>query len=262
VALGSKRGHIEVRLDARGNSLDLRIDFPEARSLNVIVERVRRLFDLRADPAQIRTALGGDPLLARRVAADPGLRVPGAWDGFELAVRAILGQQVSVKGASTLAGRIVRAFGEPAEFGGGLTHLFPRASALAGADYSSIGLPAARAEAIRRLALAVESGEIVFSGVVDPGRFGERLRHLPGIGEWTAQYIAMRALSEPDAFPASDLWLLRAAGVTSAKQLEQRAEAWRPWRAYAAMYLWQNEENANDVLHIHGKSNRAAVAGR
>ena len=263
IALDGKCGHIEVRMSPRGDALDLRIDFPEARSLILIVERMRRLFDLRADPAQILAEFEKDPLLAKRVKLRPGLRVPGAWDGFELAVRAILGQQVSVKGASTLAGRLVQAFGTPLDCGGGLTHIFPTSAALAAANYAAIGLTVARAEAIRQLALATHRGEIVFAGVVDPSRFMQRLRTLPGIGEWTAQYIAMRALSEPDAFPAGDLWLLRASGSAGPKQLEKLAEAWRPWRAYAAMHLWQTEEKkADDLLHLHGKSDRAVASGR
>jgi AraC family transcriptional regulator of adaptative response / DNA-3-methyladenine glycosylase II len=241
IALQGKQGHIDVRLDDRGDALDLRIHFPDAGALILIVERVRRLFDLRADPAEIRERLERDPLLAERIALRPGLRVPGAWDGFELAVRAILGQQVTVKGATTLAVRIVRSAGEPREAGGGLTHFFPTPAALATADYSAIGLPAARAESIRRLAMAVESGELSFNGVVAPAQWIDRFRALPGIGEWTAQYVAMRALGEPDAFPAADLGLLRASGAASPKQLEQRAEQWRPWRAYAAMHLWQKE---------------------
>jgi AraC family transcriptional regulator of adaptative response / DNA-3-methyladenine glycosylase II len=188
-----------------------------------------------------------------------GLRVPGAWDGFELAVRAILGQQVSVKGATTLAGRLVRAFGEPMDGGPGLTHVFPTPERLAAADYSSIGLPAARAEAIRQLASAVARGELVFSGAAEPGHFIERFKKLPGIGEWTAQYVAMRALGNPDAFPAADLGLLRATGFAKPKELEERADRWRPWRAYAAMHLWQ--ENAHDKLHVHGKPRRAVAAG-
>jgi AraC family transcriptional regulator, regulatory protein of adaptative response / DNA-3-methyladenine glycosylase II len=261
ISLHGKRGTIEVRLDPGGRALDLRIDFPDVRALILIVERVRRLFDLRADPAEIHARLAGDPWLARRVILRPGLRVPGAWDGFELAVRAVLGQQVSVKGATTLAGRVVRAFGEPMESGGGLTHLFPAPEALASADYSSIGLPGARAETIRQLASAVAQGELRFSSVADPATFVDRFKKLPGVGEWTAQYVAMRALGEPDAFPAADLGLLRAAGATSPKQLEERAENWRPWRAYAAMHLWQPmEKNADDLLHIYGEPRRAVAA--
>ncbi len=257
IALGKQRGQIEVRC---GEALELRIAFPDARWLMTIVERVRRLFDLRADPADIAVRLGRDPLLAGRVELRPGLRVPGAWDGFELAVRAILGQQVSVKGATTLCGRLVQAFGKPFDAGEGLTHLFPTAAILAEADCSKIGLPGARAEAIRQLALAVASGELVFGGVVDPPAFIERLKKLPGIGDWTAQYIAMRALGEPDAFPAGDLGLAHATGAGSPKQLESRAESWRPWRAYAAMHLWQlSKENKENGTGMHRKSGRSIV---
>jgi 3-methyladenine DNA glycosylase/8-oxoguanine DNA glycosylase len=120
-------------------------------------------------------------------------------------------------------------------------------------------LPAARAEAIRQVASTVARGELTFSSAADSASFIERFKKVPGIGEWTAQYVAMRALGEPDAFPAADLGLLRATGFTAAKQLEARAERWRPWRAYAAMHLWQ--ENAHDQLHVHGKSRRAVAAG-
>ena len=150
------------------------------------------------------------PLLAQL----SGLRVPGAWDTFELSVRAILGQQVTVKGATTLAGRIVEKFGG-----------FPSPQAMAEDDLSGIGLPAARARSLRAVAEAFATRSI---------RFAEDLRGLPGIGDWTAQYIAMRAFNEPDAFPSGDLGLIRAAG----RDVEKQSEAWRPWRGYAAMHLW------------------------
>jgi AraC family transcriptional regulator of adaptative response / DNA-3-methyladenine glycosylase II len=262
IELQGKRGQIGVQLDKRGGALDLRIHFPDAAALIRIVERVRSLFDLRADPAEIREQLERDPLLAQHVALRPGLRVPGAWDGFELAVRAVLGQQVTVKGATTLAGRIARTFGEPLDTGGGLTHVFPTPAALAAADYSTIGLPAARAETIRRLAQTVERGELAFGAVAGPAEWIEQFRALRGIGEWTTQYVAMRALGEPDAFPAGDLGLLRASGAASPKELEQRSGQWRPWRAYAAMHLWQSgKENSNDLLQLHGKPGRAVAAG-
>jgi AraC family transcriptional regulator of adaptative response / DNA-3-methyladenine glycosylase II len=260
IEIHGKRGQIEVRRVA--SALELRIEFPDARELMTIIERVRRLFDLRADPAEIGARLASDPLLAERLKSRPGLRVPGAWDGFELAVRAILGQQVSVKGATTLSGRLAQTFGERIEFGDGLTHLFPGPARLAEADCSKIGLPGARAEAIRRLAAAVAQGDLVFGGVVHPAKFLEQFKKLPGIGEWTAQYVAMRALGEPDAFPSGDLGLVRAAGVGDAKQLEQHAEKWRPWRAYAAMHLWQpQKENRENGTVLHGKSGRAVVVG-
>jgi 3-methyladenine DNA glycosylase/8-oxoguanine DNA glycosylase len=235
ISLDGQSGHFEARLGARSQTLDLRIQFPEPRALFRIVEGARRLFDLSADPVEVAAHLRRDAMLARRVGRRPGLRVPGAWDRFELAVRAVLGQQVTVKGASTLAGRIARTYGTAIDAGAGLTHLFPEPHVLADADFAKIGLPRARAATLRALAQAAAAGEIRFSGLADPNA----LTALPGVGNWTAQYIAMRAFGEPDAFPASDLGLLRATGLKSHRELEQRAERWRPWRAYAAMYLWQ-----------------------
>ncbi|MBW2316655.1 MAG: DNA-3-methyladenine glycosylase 2 family protein, partial [Deltaproteobacteria bacterium] len=195
--------------------------------------------------------LSADPTLARVVAAHPGLRVPGAFDGFELAVRAILGQQVSVRGATTLAGRLVERFGTPCpgESDAAVSRLFPRPERLARARIEAIGLPAARAGAIRALARAVSSGEIVLDGSADPDETCAALEALPGIGPWTSAYVAMRALREPDAFLSGDLGLRRALatpeGLPSARALGERAEAWRPWRAYAALYLWQLEADAS-----------------
>jgi AraC family transcriptional regulator, regulatory protein of adaptative response / DNA-3-methyladenine glycosylase II len=239
ISLNGDSGTVAVALAASGDALEARISFPEPRWLFLIVERLRRMFDLGADPDEIATRLAADPHLAKRIETMPGLRVPGCWDGFELAVRAILGQQVSVTGASTLAGRLVRAFGTPVSVAAPLTHLFPRAETLADADVSSIGLPVSRAETIRSLARAISESRISFGSVTNVEGFRARLRQLPGIGDWTAQYVAMRALGDPDAFPAGDLGLLRAASMRNERELARRAEAWRPWRAYAAMYLWQ-----------------------
>jgi AraC family transcriptional regulator, regulatory protein of adaptative response / DNA-3-methyladenine glycosylase II len=201
------------RATQSGGTLQVRVRYPEPRHLLKILERIRHLLDLTADSSVIGQSLSQSPLLAPRVALRPGLRVPGAWDPFELAVRAILGQQVSVKAATTMATRIVD------HIGGGW---FPSPAVLAQADLTRLGVIRQRAAAIKALA---ESGGVDL--------------HVPGIGEWTRQYIAMRAGSEPDSFPSADLVLLRAAGVSKPKQLEALAEAWRPWRSYAAMYLWQ-----------------------
>jgi AraC family transcriptional regulator, regulatory protein of adaptative response / DNA-3-methyladenine glycosylase II len=239
ISLENHIGWIEVALDQTANALSLRIHFPEPRWLFLIVEQVRRMFDLAADPSEIALHLGTDPMLADRIEDRPGLRVPGCWDGFELAMRAILGQQVTVRGATTLAGRLVRAFGTPVVAANGLTHLFPAPEKLAEADLSCIGLPRARAHCMRSLARAVCDKSIAFAGVTDSDDFRSRLCELPGIGDWTAQYVAMRALGEPDAFPSSDLGLCHATGIHHARRLEERSQAWRPWRAYAAMYLWQ-----------------------
>jgi AraC family transcriptional regulator of adaptative response / DNA-3-methyladenine glycosylase II len=239
---------LEVSPSTEGAWLDLRLHGPVSRELFSITERVRALFDVAVDPRAVGEHLARDPVLADLLRSRPGLRVPGAWDGFELAVRAVLGQQVSVAGATTLAGRLARAFGEPlaegalaAAYAGALTHLFPTAPALVDAPVESIGLPRARALAIRALAAAVVSGEISFGGHAGLDAAVDALTRLPGIGPWTAHYIAMRALREPDALPASDL-VLRASIVPgralSTREVEARAEAWRPWRAYAVLHLW------------------------
>lgn len=271
IALDGARGAIEVRPVPGAAQLELRVAGSEPGALIRVVERVRRIFDLGADPAEIAGHLGRDAALAPLVAARPGLRLPGAWHGFELAVRAILGQQVTVKGASTLAGRLVAAFGEAIEGAGdGLSHLFPTAEALATADVAAIGMPEARARAIQGLARAVRDGRVGFDAALGLDRLTSELTALDGIGAWTAHYIAMRAGGEPDAFPATDLGLLRAAarlGIAGGvKGLTVRAEAWRPWRAYAAMHLWRSEADAPaaprgaaryrgekvDVLHAYG----------
>lgn len=232
------KGWFEVSLEKDDDALVARVQFANPRSLFFIVERIRGMFDLNADWTAIAKSLKGDPELAQRISAEPGLRVPGCWNGFELAVRAILGQQVSVKGATTLAGRIARTFGEPYEAGEGLTHLFPTPEALAEMKITNAGMPTARAETIRALARTVRDGRIKFEENVDSEELLTLLCEIAGIGKWTAQYVAMRALGEPDAFPTGDLGLLRALGLRGFRELEQRAESWRPWRAYAAMYLW------------------------
>jgi 3-methyladenine DNA glycosylase/8-oxoguanine DNA glycosylase len=202
-----------------------------------------RLLDVDADPALIGAALGADPALAPLVAARPGLRLPGAYDGFELAVRALLGQQVTVRGASTLAGRVVdRAGMRVAAPDGRLTHLFPTPDALAAADLAGIGMPGRRIAALQGLARAVADGDVRLDDDADRDATRAALLALPGIGPWTVDYLAMRALGDRDAFPAGDLGLRRAAAAlglpTEERALRAYAERWRPWRAYAAMHLW------------------------
>src|SRR5262245_47316816 len=238
ISLDGDHGYFEVSRDEGRDALIARVQFGNPRSLFFIVERIRTMFDLNADWTAIVEGLGTDPELVERLNAHPGLRVPGCWNGFELATRAVLGQQISVKGATTLAGRIARTFGQPFHGASGLTHLFPTPEILAKARLAGIGLPRARAETIQALSRAVSSGQISFDGIVDSDNFLSRLCQIPGIGNWTAQYVAMRALGEPDAFPRGDLGLLHALKLESSRELEQRAEAWRPWRAYAVMYLW------------------------
>jgi AraC family transcriptional regulator of adaptative response / DNA-3-methyladenine glycosylase II len=186
-------------------------------------------------------------VLAPLVSARPGLRVPGAWDGFELAVRAIFGQQITVPAAIRLLGKLVAVHGAAlpaaARDGEGLSHLFPSHARIAGADLSRLGMPRARAMAVTSLASAIAADPAIFSRSASLEETIAKLRSLPGIGEWTAQYIAMRELREPDAFPAADIGLLRAMETAfgwrpSPAALLSRAERWRPWRAYAAQHLW------------------------
>jgi AraC family transcriptional regulator of adaptative response / DNA-3-methyladenine glycosylase II len=237
-------GLLEVAPVPEGSALLLRVGAPPGPGLERIVRRVRRLFDLDADPVRIGRDLTRDPLLAPVVRAHPGLRVPGAWDGFETAVRAVLGQQVSVRGATTTAGRLVAAFGEPiSSEEEGLTHLFPEPGTLARADLSRFGLPAARRGCLVALGRAVVSGSLALDGAASLDDAVARLQALPGVGPWTAHYVAMRALGEPDAFPAGDLALKRETGLGEVRLLK-RAEAWRPWRAYATMYLWRRHADA------------------
>jgi AraC family transcriptional regulator, regulatory protein of adaptative response / DNA-3-methyladenine glycosylase II len=237
ISTNGSDGYLEVSLDQENSGLLARVQFGDPRSLSFIVERIRSMFDLNADWPTIVKGLKTDSLLTERLKASPGLRIPGCWDGFELATRAILGQQVTVKGATTLAGRIAKSFGREFSPAPGLTHLFPSPELLADADLSKIGLPKARAETIRSLARAICDGQLQLHGIA-ASEAVVRLREIPGIGKWTAEYIAMRALGEPDAFPSGDIALLRTSGLETFRDLEKRSEAWRPWRAYAAMYLW------------------------
>jgi AraC family transcriptional regulator, regulatory protein of adaptative response / DNA-3-methyladenine glycosylase II len=235
-SLGGSTCVVEVEDEPARTRLLVRLGGAGVEGIAPAVERARRLADLEADPLQIEGVLCCDHDLAPLVVRRPGLRVPGSWDGFELAVRAVLGQQVTVRGASTLAGRLAAAFGEPlATPSGTLTHCFPTPEALADADVGTIGLPRARARTINRLAAAVRDGRLALEPAADPDATVARLEDVAGIGPWTAQYVALRALRDPDAFPAGDLGLRRA-GATAA-----RAERWRPWRAYAAMHLWLTE---------------------
>jgi len=223
-----------VSLAAGSAHLIARLSIPDLSDLGGVVARLRRLFDLDADPIAVDDVLGADPLLAPLVSARPGLRVPGAVDGFEIAVRAVLGQQVSVAGARTLAGRLCGAFGEPlAEPSGPLTHAFPTAEAVAGADLDGLGLTGGRVRALRALATEVASGRLVLDPGADREGAQAGLLAVPGIGPWTAGYVAMRALGDPDGWPEADLILRRWVSAHAAEPAR-----WRPWRAYAAMHLW------------------------
>jgi AraC family transcriptional regulator of adaptative response / DNA-3-methyladenine glycosylase II len=247
VAMGESAGWIEVSLHESGTALNLRISPHLSKHIGAIIARVKHLFDLGSSPVAVSDLLRQDPILRDTVERIPGLRVAGAFDGFELAVRTILGQQISVKGASTLAGRWAAAFGAPIVTPyPELNRLAPRSLDMAGrneGDLAALGMVGSRARCLIALAKAVAERRVNLSRASDAHEQMERLMSLPGIGAWTANYIAMRALHWPDAFPSADLMLMRAANLKG-KQLEQRAEAWRPWRAYAAHYLWQSLPNS------------------
>ncbi len=256
LAVGDARGLVMVEPGA-GDWLKVTLRFPKVQAWPAVIAKVRRVFDLAADPALIGAHLSLDPELAPLVARRPGLRAAGAWDGFELSVRAVLGQQITVTAARNLAGRLALEHGErlndEAAAAMGLTHLFPTPQALAALDVESLPMPRARGRALTGIAA---------TAVADPDLFGMRrsleeavakLVALPGIGEWTAQYIAMRALREPDAFPHADIGLMRALEDAEGKrptplELLARAERWRPWRAYAASHLWAHDAESDPKI--------------
>jgi AraC family transcriptional regulator of adaptative response / DNA-3-methyladenine glycosylase II len=239
VAIGEAHGIIDVGSVEGSSSLTLDAAVQDPNVLPLVVHRVRRMFDLDLDPSLLAERFAGDRLLAPRLAALPGIRLPRAWDPFELAVRAVLGQQVSVRAATTLASRIAATYGTPVGDGELLTRLFPRPDQLIDAPLESSGVMPARARTIRALATAVHEGRVTLDAAGDAHATAAALTALPGIGPWTASYIAMRGLGEADAFPSGDLILQRAAGGCTARALEARSQAWRPWRAYAVMLLWQ-----------------------
>ena len=212
--------------------------------LHAGVARCRRLLDLDADPSSFGPALAEDPLLAPLLAARPGLRAQGSADPEETAIRVLLGQHISVKAARTIARRMVAAYGKPLDIAdGGLSHCFPAAEALAGAPLETLGMPARRATAIRRLATGLAEGSLVLDPGSDRATVREQLLAIPGVGPWTAELVALRALGDPDAFPAADLGLVRAAqrlGLPATpRPLTRHADQWRPWRSYAVHYLWE-----------------------
>jgi len=227
------------------HALRLQLHCPQPAQLLGVVTKLRRMFDLDANPQAIAETFRQDAILGPLIARRPGLRLPGGWDGFEIAVRAILGQQISVAAARTLASRIVQRWGVavPVSPLPGLERLFPTPAVLAQADLREIGLTTVRNATVRGMAQALLDGRVDFRAEQNLEEFVSRWTALPGIGEWTAHYMAMRALSDPDAFPAADLILRREATTDAVplntKALTTRAEAWRPWRAYAVIHLWR-----------------------
>ena len=244
VRLGEHRGWIAVRPVPARHALRIELAHSLTPVLPALLWRVRHLFDLSARPDLIAAHLAADARLAAAVSRAPGLRVPGAFDGFELAVRAILGQQVSVKAATTLSCRFAAAFGEPISTPHPeLTRLSPTAARVAAASVTSVttlGIVRARAESILALARAMAGGELVLDAGSDPDPVVARLVELPGIGAWTAHYIAMRALRWPDAFPKEDAVLRKVLGGITPASAEALSQAWRPWRSYATMHLWRS----------------------
>ena len=237
ISVNGHRGFFEVLLDARRHALNVRVQLDDACSLFFVIERVRAMFDLDADWSTIARTLGADHTLAAHVSAHPGVRVPGCWNGFEFATRTILKEPTCPGTVPSLAARMAKAFGEPFCPASGLTHLFPTPEALANASLESIGVPGPQADAIRALARAVHCGQIRFERVADTDAFFSRLSAIPGITDSVAQWVAVRALREPDAFPSADRDLALSLGISSSMEFEQCSLAWRPWRAYAAIYL-------------------------
>ena len=234
---------IALSPDQGGGHVTMELSVDHALDPAAFVHDARRAFDLDADPLAIDAVLARDPKLASLVARSPGMRVPDTFDGFELVVRAIFGQQVSVAGASTSLGRLVERFGTPLDPTiGGITHLFPSAEQVAELPPEAFGMPRARAETIRRVADLVARGELNLSGDTEPEEALQTLGEIQGIGPWTLAYVAMRALRDADAFMVGDLGVRKgfeALGLPSTpKELLARAERWRPWRAYAVMHLW------------------------
>ncbi len=236
ISVNGAVGILEVTPVAGRDHLLMQASIPSLDGVIGLVSRVRRMFDCGADPEVIAGHLADDPLLAPLVKRWSGLRLPTAWDPFEMTVRAILGQQISVKGATTIAGRLVERLGTPLDSPrDGLTHIFPSPGVLAAGDLAGLGLTTRRVETVKTFAAAVADGQLVLDAPLGVEDFVSRMIALPGIGPWTAQYVAMRALGEPDGFPTSDLGLKHASpGV----DLAARSENWRPWRSYAALHLW------------------------
>ncbi|MDX1556685.1 MAG: AlkA N-terminal domain-containing protein, partial [Xanthomonadales bacterium] len=250
IHIDGSAGVLEVKPAAQREALRLTLHGVATAHLFPVVQIAREMLDVDAPVEEIAATLEHDDLLCRRLKSAPGIRVPGAWDGFELAVRTILGQQVSVAGATTQAGKLARAYGAPLEGTPGKDAnwprlVFPTPQRLATARIERCGIISSRATAIRSLARSVLAGEIRFDIAQDPETFRQDIQSIKGIGAWTAEYLAMRVLKDPDAFPATDLGLrqaLESSGDVTPAAVRDRAEPWRPWRAYAAMLLWQPAE--------------------
>ena len=257
-------GHALIRVSAvpGEDALELRVTGAPAAALMQLASVARRVFDLAADPARVAMELATDPLIGPLLRARPGLRIPGAWDPFECTVRAVLGQQVTVAAGCTFAARLVARAGIAVGGGDGLTHLFPTPASLADASLDALGITRTRAATLHALARAVLEGRIDFNAA--PPELANALAALPGIGSWTAQYVALRALGEPDALPTGDLVLRRMAAppgraALTSRELEERAREWQPWRGYAVMHLWRAAAEAG--RRVNNVRNQRARAG-
>jgi AraC family transcriptional regulator of adaptative response / DNA-3-methyladenine glycosylase II len=266
IDLGEATGSIKVTHAPEQSALRVAVRFPQLNALPLIIARIRRMFDLSADPGAIASALSSDPMLAPLISARPGLRLPGGWDGFEIAVRAVLGQQITLRAATQLAGRIVSVAGKLVKDSiglPGLSHAFPRPERFNANTLARLGMPRARAAALAGVAAAIIADPHLFDPRRDLADAVVRLRNLRGIGEWTAQYIAMRALGESDAFLAADVGVQRRFAENGRRPAESelldRAERWRPWRAYAVLHLWMADA-AVPQTSLRKETNHALAA--
>jgi AraC family transcriptional regulator of adaptative response / DNA-3-methyladenine glycosylase II len=242
-------GHGVLEAEPSNSHVECRLRLADLRDLAAAVQRCMRLFDLDHDPSEVDQHLAGDPLLRELVLRSPGVRVPGTVDGSELALRAVLGQQVSVAAARTTAARLTIMLGEPLPTAdGGLTHLFPSADAIARTDPANLPGPHRRRQTLQTLARAIANGEITIDAGSDRDETRSQLLALCGIGSWTAEYVAMRALADPDAFLPTDLGVKRSLTLlgqpADPRDITQVARRWRPWRAYALQHLWTNDAPA------------------
>ncbi len=245
ISLPNGRGILSLRNVDQARWVECELELDDLRDVTAAVQRCRRLLDLDADPDAVSGFLVSDEVIGPLARACPGRRSPGHVDGDELAMRAVLGQQVSVAAARRLGARLTAEYGKPlARPSGTLTHCFPDAATVAAADPAALPMPAARARALVTLAAALASGEVALHPGADRDEAAARLLALPGIGPWTVAYIRMRALSDPDAFPATDVGVLRALAALGAGAGVAVAERWRPWRSYAVHHLWATLEPA------------------
>ena len=262
IVVDGEPGYVSVTNDNLDHTLVCNIKLANPAGLMRAGQRIRALFDLNADPLDVNQCLQQDPLLAPLLADNPGQRVPGGWDPFEIAVRAIVGQQISVKGATTVMGQLARDYGVVVD---GVLY-FPTPAQLAQLVPADMPMPQARARAIQALALAVANGEINFAAFNDAQELVDVLTRIKGIGGWTARYVAMRALNDPDAFLHDDLVLVRVArqylGLADSQALLAHSLRWQPWRAYAGMHLWRHASTVPKVLATANSPARMAGKNR